>query len=112
VNKSLYSFGQQFKHPAANLKGKKVDPDQIEEQGLSEKWQSNPNIRRKIIDQLTKTGRAISYHDIARQLSLVYPESDYDSALKELDQLEKEGEIEGHLGAGKLYYKINHGKKY
>ncbi len=79
---------------------------EIEEQGLSEKWKSNPDIKRKIIDQLRKTGRPISYHDITRQLSLVYP--DYDSALKELDQLEKEGEIEGHLGAGKLYYKINH----
>jgi len=157
VNRSLYIFGQPFKHPAASLKGKEIDPSEmdadaddkpkikiqkqtrahpaqedfqrqsypsggeagkmtavakkieIEQQGLSEKWQSNPDIRRKIIDQLTKTGRAISYHDIARQLSLVYPESDYDSALNELDQLEKEGEIEGHLGAGKLYYKINHG---
>ena len=157
INRSLYIFGHPVKHPAASLKGKKVDPSEmdadnkpkkiqkqtrdhpaqedfrrqfypsggeagkmtavaknieIEQQGLSEKWQSNPYIRRKIIDQLTKTGRPISYLDIARQLSLVYPEYDYDSALKEFDQLEKEGEIEGHLGAGKLYYKINHEKKY
>jgi len=105
VNRNLYIFSQQFKYPAASLKGKK-----IEKEGISENWKSSPDIRRKIIDQLRKTGRPISYHDITRQLSLVYPDYDYDSALKELDQLEKEGEIEGHLGAGKLYFKINHKK--
>ena len=105
LNRSLNIFSQHLKYPAASLKGKKIEKD-----GISENWKSSPDIRRKIIDQLRKTGRPISYHDITRQLSLIYPDYDYDSALKELDQLEKEGEIEGHLGAGKLYFKINHKK--
>jgi hypothetical protein len=112
VNRSLYIVGRRFENlcvEAQKLKAtdKKV---KLEQEAISENWKSNPDIRRKIFDHLKERGRPISYHDISRHLSLVYPDYDYDSALKELDQLEKEGEIEGHLGAGKLYFQINHEK--
>jgi hypothetical protein len=63
-------------------------------------------IGRKIIDRLKKTNRPITYHEIAKYLASIYAEYDYDSALTELDQLEKAGKIQGHVVAGKLYFKL------
>lgn len=75
---------------------------------LLENWKSGSDIKIKILYLLKKTSRPISYHEIAEHLSQDSPDYDFDSILKELDKLEKKGDITGQVAAGKLYFQIKH----
>ena len=63
-------------------------------------------VKTKILNLLKKNSRPISYHEIAESLSQDFREHDFNSILKELDQLEKKGDIIGQVAAGKLYFQI------
>ena len=65
-------------------------------------------IKNKIINLLKHTSRPIAYHEIAESLSQDFRDHDFNSILKELDQLEKKGEIIGQVAAGKLYFQLKH----
>ena len=82
-------------------------PD-FSETELVDNWKSSSDIKNKILYLLKRTSKPISYHEIAEQLSKDSPDHDFDSILKELDQLEKKGYIIGQVAAGKLYFQIKH----
>ena len=82
-------------------------PD-FSEKELVDNWKSNSDIKNKILYILKRTSKPISYHKIAEQLSNDSPDHNFDSILKELDQLEKKGDIIGQVAAGKLYFQIKH----
>ena len=82
-------------------------PD-FSETELVDNWKSSSDIKNKILHLLKITSKPISYHEIAEQLSKDSPDHDFDSILKELDQLEKKGDIIGQVAAGKLYFQIKH----
>ena len=82
-------------------------PD-LSETELVDNWKSSSDIKNKILYLLKITSKPITYHEIAEQLSKDSPDHDFDSILKELDQLEKKGDIIGQVAAGKLYFQIKH----
>jgi hypothetical protein len=82
-------------------------PD-FSEKELVDNWKSSSDIKNKILYILKRTSKPISYHEIAEQLSNDSPDHNFDSILKELDQLEKKGDIIGQVAAGKLYFQIKH----
>ena len=82
-------------------------PD-LSETEMVDNWKSSSDIKNKILYLLKVTSKPISYHEIAEQLSKDSPDHDFDSILKELDQLEKKGDIIGQVAAGKLYFQIKH----
>lgn len=67
------------------------------------------DIKSHIIRYLQKAGKPVSYSDIVKQLSKIYPDRncDYETIIEELDQLKGRGEILSQLYFGKLYFKIN-----
>ena len=83
----------------------KKRPDPRDNLFLDTEFNSS-DIKNKILNLLKKTSRPISYHEIAESLSQNSRDHDFNSILKELDQLEKKGDIIGQVMAGKLYFQI------
>jgi hypothetical protein len=103
-NKQL-RFTKKNEHNKIQQTKKRPDPS---EKILLDNWKSGSDIKIKILYLLKKTSRPISYHEIAEHLSQDSPDYDFNSILKELDQLEKKGDIIGQVAAGKLYFQIKH----
>jgi hypothetical protein len=64
------------------------------------------DIKSKVLRLLRATRRPVSYYDIAKHLSKESPDYNFETILKELDQLKKDGEVIGQVSAGKLYFQI------
>ena len=66
---------------------------------------NNSGLRKKILGLISKTDKSISLQHLAKHLSENYFEGNYHPILNELEQLEREGEIEGQVINGKVFFK-------
>ena len=65
----------------------------------------NSGLRTRIRDLINKTDKSISLQHLAKHLSQKYFDGNYHPILNELEQLEREGEIEGQVINGKVFFK-------
>ncbi len=66
---------------------------------------SNSSLKKKIFDIISKIDKSISLQHLVKHLSKKYFDGNYHPILNELEQLEKEGEIEGQVINGKVFFK-------
>ena len=66
---------------------------------------SNSDLKKKILDLISKTDKSISLQHLVKHLSQKYFDGNYHPILNELEQLESEGEIEGQVITGKVFFK-------
>jgi len=66
---------------------------------------SNSGLKKKIFDIISKTDKSISLQHLVKHLSEKYFDGNYHPILNELEQLEREGEIEGQVINGKVFFK-------
>jgi len=66
---------------------------------------SNSDLKNKILDLINKTDESISLQHLVKHLSQRYFDGNYHPILNELEQLEREGEIEGQAINGKVFFK-------
>jgi len=66
---------------------------------------SNSDLKKKIFDIISKTDKSISLQHLVKHLSEKYFDGNYHPILNELEQLEREGEIEGQVINGKVFFK-------
>jgi len=66
---------------------------------------SNSDLKKKILDLISKTDKSISLQHLVKHLSQKYFDGNYHPILNELEQLESEGEIEGQVINGKVFFK-------
>ncbi len=66
---------------------------------------SNSGLKKKILDLISKTDKSISLQHLVKHLSQEYFDGNYHPILNELEQLEKEEEIEGQVINGKVFFK-------
>ena len=66
---------------------------------------NNSDLRKKILDLISKTDKSISLQHLVRHLSEKYFDGNYHPILNELEQLEREGEIEGQVINGRVFFK-------
>jgi hypothetical protein len=66
---------------------------------------SNSGLKKKIFDIISKTDKSISLQHLVKHLSEKYFDGNYHPILNELEQLEREGEIEGQVLNGKVFFK-------
>ncbi len=66
---------------------------------------SNSGLKEKILDLISQTDKSISLQHLVKHLSGRYFDGNYHPLLNELEQLEREGEIEGQAINGKVFFK-------
>lgn len=66
---------------------------------------NNSDLRNKILDLISQTDKLVSFQHLVKHLSGEYFDGNYHPILNELEQLETEGEIEGQVITGKVFYK-------
>ena len=66
---------------------------------------SNSGLKKKIFDIIGKTDKLISLQHLVKHLSGKYFDGNYHPILNELERLEREGEIEGQVINGKVFFK-------
>jgi hypothetical protein len=66
---------------------------------------SNSDLKKKILDLINKTDESISLQHLVKHLSQKYFDGNYHPILNELEQLEREGEIEGQAINGRVFFK-------
>jgi len=66
---------------------------------------SNSDLKNKILDLINKTDKSISLQHLVKHLSQKYFDGNYHPILNEIEQLEREGEIEGQVINGKVFFK-------
>jgi hypothetical protein len=66
---------------------------------------SNSDLKNEVLDLISKTDKSISLQHLAKHLSGNYFDGNYHPILNELEQLETEGEVEGQVINGKVFYK-------
>ena len=66
---------------------------------------SNSGLKKKILDLISKTDKSISLQHLVKHLSGKHFDGNYHPILNELEQLEREGEIEGQVITGKVFFK-------
>lgn len=66
---------------------------------------SNSGLKNKILDLINKTDKSISLQHLVEHLSQKYFDGNYHPILNEIEQLEREGEIEGQVINGKVFFK-------
>jgi hypothetical protein len=66
---------------------------------------SNSGLKEKILDLISQTDKSISLQHLVNHLSGRYFDGNYHPILNELEQLEREGEIEGQVINGKVFFK-------
>ena len=66
---------------------------------------SNSDLKKKIFDIISKTDKSISLQHLVKHLSEKYFDGNYHPILNELEQLEREGAIEGQVINGKVFFK-------
>lgn len=97
------------------LKGEKAQPPaEIRNEAYALSLISNSDLKQRILDLINKTDKSISLQYLAKNLSKQYFDGNYHPVLNELDRLEKDGEIEGRVINGKVFYKkkIKETRKY
>lgn len=65
----------------------------------------NSGLQNEILDLINKTDKSISLQHLAKHLSQKYFDGNYHPILNELEQLERNGEIEGQVINGKVFFK-------
>lgn len=65
----------------------------------------NSGLKNQILDIINKTDKSISLQHLAKHLSQKYFNGNYHPILNELEQLERDGEIEGQVINGKVFFK-------
>jgi len=65
----------------------------------------NSGLKKKILDLIRKTDKSISLQHLVKHLSGKHFDGNYHPILNELEQLEREGEIEGQVITGKVFFK-------
>lgn len=66
---------------------------------------TNPDLKRQILDLTGTTDQSISLPDLVKQLPKRYFDGNYHPVLNELDQLEREREIECQVINGRMFVK-------
>ena len=66
---------------------------------------NNSDLKDEVLDLISKTDKSISLQHLAKHLSGNYFDGNYHPILNELEQLETDGEIEGQVINGKVFYK-------
>ena len=66
---------------------------------------SNSGLRKKILHLISRTDKSISLQHLVKHLSEKYFDGNYHPILNEVEQLEREGEIEGLVINGKVFFK-------
>ena len=66
---------------------------------------NNSGLREKILDLISKTDKSISLQHLVKHLSEKYFDGNYHPILNELEQLERDGEVEGQVINGKVFFK-------
>jgi hypothetical protein len=66
---------------------------------------NNSGLKNKILDLISKTDKSISLQHLVKHLSEKYFDGNYHPVLNELEQLERDGEIEGQVISGKVFFK-------
>jgi hypothetical protein len=66
---------------------------------------SNSDLKKEILNLINKTDKSISLQHMVKHLSGKLFDGNYHPILNEIEQLEKEGEIEGQLINSKIFYK-------
>ena len=66
---------------------------------------NNSGLKKKILELIGKTDKSISLQHLVKHLSEKYFDGNYHPILNEVEQLEREGEIEGLVINGKVFYK-------
>lgn len=66
---------------------------------------SNSGLKEKILDLISQTDKSISLQHLVKHLSERHFDGNYHPILNELEQLEREGEIEGQVINGKVFFK-------
>ena len=95
-------FGKMKKH--LNIKNAKINAG-IQNEEFASSLINNSDLRNKIRDLISQTDKSISFQHLVKHLSGKYFDGNYHPILNELEQLEKEGEIEGQVITGKVFYK-------
>jgi chaperonin cofactor prefoldin len=72
---------------------------------LSQNHPNNSGLKNKILDLISKTDKSISLQHLVKHLSEKYFDGNYHPVLNELEQLERDGEIEGQVISGKVFFK-------
>jgi hypothetical protein len=83
----------------------KIRPD-LQENELLDAQPNQSVIKRKVLYLLRAASKPVSYYDIAKYISKDSPNYNFETILKELDQLKKDGKVTGQVSAGKLYFQI------
>ena len=96
----------------ASLKTEKLNRDQdknssdFREEEFLDMYKGNSDIKSELLSLLKITNGPMSYSEIAKHLSKNSSDYDFESILKELDQLKNEGKVIGQVSAGKIYFQI------
>ena len=77
----------------------------IKSQEFASSLISNSGLKKRILDLISKTDKSISLQHLVKHLSKKYFDGNYHPILNELEQLEIEGEIEGQVINGKVFFK-------
>jgi hypothetical protein len=77
------------------------------QEALFDHAKTESDLKGHILILLKKINKPVSYTEIVKQLSRECPDCNFDSILKELDQLQGNGEILSQIFSGKLYFQIN-----
>ena len=87
-----------------NIMNAKTSAD-LQNEEFASSLVNNSDLRNKIRDLISQTDKSISFQHLVKHLSGKYFDGNYHPILNELEQLEKEGEIEGQVITGKVFYK-------
>ena len=98
------------KHVLGKLKGylliqKRQTTADAKNEDFASSLISNSVLRKKILDLISKTDKSISLQHLVKHLSGKHFDGNYHPILNELEQLEREGEIEGQVINGKVFFK-------
>lgn len=87
-----------------NIKNAKINAG-LQNEEFSSSLTNNADLRNKICELIGQTDKLVSFQHLVKHLSGKYFDGNYHPILNELEQLETEGEIEGQVINGKVFYK-------
>ena len=112
INRNFDSLNRSIQEKMASLKTEKLNRDQdknssdFREEEFLDMYKGNSDIKSELLSLLKITNGPMSYSEIAKHLSKNSSDYDFESILKELDQLKNEGKVIGQVSAGKIYFQI------
>ena len=66
---------------------------------------NNSGLKKKILELISNTDKSVSLQQLVKHLSKTYFDGNYHPIINELEQLEREGQIEGQLINAKIFYR-------